>query len=287
MPRINNGGGTRRAHLQRMSQRKKPTPLWLQRLYRLGGVGLLVTAFLGIPYALYATGWLPEKYDQTKQSWLTHTAGTGLAVSDIYVVGRNETTGPDVLAAIDVQKGQPLLAFDPATAKERIEKLPWVRQARIERRFPGTVMVSLTERAPIGFLQKEGRLSLIDESGTVLATEGLARWAGLPILIGEGAPQHTPALLEILSNHPDLRPRIKAFTYIGQRRWDLHLTNNIIINLPETDPAAALERLESAQADSRVLEKDIRAIDLRLPDRMIITPTPAAQARAQQPKEGI
>jgi cell division protein FtsQ len=287
MPRINNGGGTRRAHLQRMSQRKKPTPLWLQRLYRLGGVGLLVTAFLGIPYALYATGWLPEKYDQTKQSWLTHTAGTGLAVSDIYVVGRNETTGPDVLAAIDVQKGQPLLAFDPATAKERVEKLPWVRQARIERRFPGTVMVSLTERAPIGFLQKEGRLSLVDESGTVLATEGLARWAGLPILIGEGAPQHTPALLEILSNHPDLRPRIKAFTYIGQRRWDLHLINNIIINLPETDPAAALERLESAQADSRVLEKDIRAIDLRLPDRMIITPTPAAQARAQQPKEGI
>ena len=47
------------------------------------------------------------------------------------------------------------------------------------------------------------------------------------------------------------------------------------------------ERLESAEADSRILEKDISVIDLRLPDRMIITPTPAAQARARQPKEGI
>lgn len=287
MPRLNNGGGTRRDHLRRMNQRKKPTPLWLQRFYRLGGIGLLISAFLGIPYALYATGWLPEKYDSAKQTWLTHTAGTGLAVSDIYVVGRNETASPDVLAAIDVQKGQPLLAFDPATARERVEKLPWVRQARIERRFPGTVMVSLTERAPIGFFQKDGRLSLVDETGTVLATEGLARWAGLPILIGEGAPQHTPALLEILFNHPNLRPRIKALTYIGQRRWDIHLLNNVVINLPETDPAAALERLESAEADSRILEKDISIIDLRLPDRMVITPTPAAQARARQPKEGI
>lgn len=288
MPRVS-GGGTRREHMQRMkNQRKKPTPLWLQRGYKIGGIGLLIAAFLGTPYALWATGWLPEKLHQVNLAWLSHTADAGLQINDdIYVTGRRETAPSDVLMALGIEKGQALLAFDPANAKQQVEKLPWVRQARIERRFPNTVMVNLVERAPIGFFQKNSQLSLVDETGTVLATDGLGRWAGLPILIGEGAPQHTPALLEILSSHADLRSRIKALTYVGQRRWDIHLTNAIVINLPENDPAAALERLESAQADSRILDKDISIIDLRQPDRMVITPTPAAQARSQQPKEGI
>lgn len=281
-------GGTRREHLQRMKQRKKPTPLWVQRAYRWGAVGGIVVALMGIPYALYATGWIPEKIDQMEQAWLARTAKAGLQVNDdIYVMGRNETAAADVLMALGLEKGQPLLAFDPEKARHQVETLPWVRQARVERRFPNTVMVNLTERAPIGFYQKDGHLSLVDETGTVLATDGLGRWAGLPILIGDGAPQHTPAMLEALSGHADLRLRIKALTYVGQRRWDIHLLNGIVINLPEDDPAAALERLESAEADSRILEKDISIIDLRLPDRMVITPTPAAQARARQPKEGI
>lgn len=278
--------GTRRADLQRR-QRKKPRPLWLQRGLRLGATALVLTAIVGTPYWMWHSGWLPGKIDAIETAWLNRSASAGLTADNIFVTGRNETSASDVLQAINISRDQPLLSFSPRDAKQRLENLPWVREASVQRRFPNTVMVNITERTPIGFLQQNRQLSLVDESGTILAKDGLGRWSSLPILIGEQAPQNAPVLMKELNGHPEIYRRVKAMTFINQRRWNLRLDNNVDVLLPENDTPAALDRLDRAQTDSHILEKDITAVDLRLADRMIVTPTPAAAARRAAPKEGI
>ena len=282
----NSDRGTRREHLQR-KQRKKPTPLWVQKSLKLGaifGVSLIV---LSIPTYLIKSGWVSQQVGRLQDSVIARTAKAGLVADNIFITGRTETAPGDVTLALGITKDQALLHFDPATARTQLEKLTWVKQARVERRFPNTVLVTLTERQPIGFYQKNEKLVLVDESATILATDGLNRWAGLPVLVGEGSPQAAPRIIEALQAHPDILHRVKALTLLNQRRWNLRLTNNVDVLLPEADPATALDRLQRAQDDSKVMDKDVLSIDLRQGDRMIVTPTPAAAARRTAPKQGI
>lgn len=278
--------GTRRADLQRR-QRKKPKPLWLQRGLRLGGVGIVLALLAGTPYWMWHSGWLPGKLTHMETALFDRTSQAGLSTDNIFVTGRNETVAADVVMALNITKNQPMLTFNPVEAKHRLENLPWVREASVQRRFPNTIVVNLTERTPIGFLQQDRQLSLVDESGIILAKDGLSRWAGLPILIGEQAPQRAPELMHMLNDHPEIYRRVQAMTLINQRRWNLRLNNNVDILLPETAMAEALARLDRAQSESHILDKDIKSIDLRLADRLIVTPTSGAAARQAAPKQGI
>jgi cell division protein FtsQ len=278
--------GTRREHIARRG-RKKPTPLWVVKARRYALLAGFATLALAGPYYALSSGWVGNKVDAAYASWLEHTAQAGLTANNIFVTGRSETAAADVTMAMNVTKDQALLAFNPTQARKQLKTLTWVKDARVERRFPNTIRVELTERTPLGFYQQKGKLVLVDADAATLATDGLDRWAGLPVLVGEGAPQAADKLMAALKEHPDLLKRVKAMTYFNQRRWNLRLNNNIDVLLPETDMARALERLQRAQADGKLLDKDIVAVDLRLKDRLIITPNRAAVIRQNAPKEGI
>jgi len=52
-----------------------------------------------------------------------------------------------------------------ALLKARLEAMPWVREAEIERLLPDTIFVRLDERQPLAFWQRQGKLVLIDRDG--------------------------------------------------------------------------------------------------------------------------
>jgi cell division protein FtsQ len=57
---------------------------------------------------------------------------------------------------------------------------------------------------------------------------------------------------------------------INGRRWTLKLDNGLDIRLPQEDTEQALARLEALERSSRIIAKDLIAIDLRLPDRVVV-----------------
>lgn len=268
------GAGTRRSDLQRKKRvpRKKPAPVWVHRWGWIGAAAGVVLILFGTVYWLASSGWVSQQIGRAERSFVAHSAEIGLAVRDVYVAGRGETRQQDVLSAMMVRDGQPILLFDPHLAQAELESLPWVRSARVERRFPSTVIVSLIEREPIGILQRGGQQALVDETGTVLTTQNLQRWKDLPVLVGNGAPQAAPELIRALVVFPDLYWRVRAMTFIYQRRWDLLLDNAVTVRLPEEDIDTALARLDRAQKEAHVLDGAARIIDLRLSDRMILEP---------------
>ena len=73
---------------------------------------------------------------------------------------------------------------------------------------------------------------------------------------------------------------LRASILVAERRWNLRLTNGIDVRLPETDVAAALDRLVALDRDKKLLSRDITMVDLRLPDRVTVRLSDAAaQAR--------
>jgi cell division protein FtsQ len=213
----------------------------------------------------------------------------GLTVSDIRVEGR-ETTDPEtILAALAAGPGTPILAVNPARAKEQLEALPWVHTAVIERRLPSTLYVRLVERKPLALWQHGGKLELIDREGAAIAVTGLDRFAKLPMVVGEGAASHAAEFLAVLASEPDLAARVTAAIRVGDRRWNLRIDNAVDVLLPAEAAASAWSQLARLERSSAILKREVLTVDLRLPDRLVVrvspepSKEPAISKRARPP----
>ncbi|MDE2164852.1 MAG: FtsQ-type POTRA domain-containing protein [Alphaproteobacteria bacterium] len=203
----------------------------------------------------------------------------GLALENVDVVGRRRQSVASILQALGVQRGMPMFDIDLATARRRLEMLPWIRSADVERQLPDTLFVRLTEREPFAFWQRGDTLSLIDRDGTVIQTDNVAQYGPRLVLVGDDAPAQAAGLVDMLATEPALARRVTAAVRFGDHRWTLHFDTGVEAALPETGAPAAWQRLASLEGRDHILERNIVAVDLRLPDRLIVrlAPTDAAK----------
>ena len=94
--------------------------------------------------------------------------------------------------------------------------------------------------------------------------------ASLLLLGGPGAPEHVGDLLLLLAYEPALVRELRAAVWVGQRRWNLILKNDVEIWLPEEDAVAALHRLATLDTAYRLLSREFGVVDLRLPDKLYL-----------------
>src|SRR3546814_12816220 len=94
---------------------------------------------------------------------LDASAEMGFQVQDVLVEGRVQTPREELLQALNVERGTPMLAFDPRAARVRVESLRWVAEAKVERRLQDTIFVRITERQPIAIWQHDGQFLLVDD----------------------------------------------------------------------------------------------------------------------------
>lgn len=194
----------------------------------------------------------------------------GLRIEQISLLGHKFTPDRAVFDALQIEASGSTLSFDSEAARRRIEALPWIKSATIERRLPSGLDVRITERQPFARWIDGARTALIDASGRVLAdiTPGAADH--LPQVAGIDAPRHTAPLLATLAAHPGLASRVRLAERIGGRRWRLHLDQQTVVELPADQIAQALGRLDALQRSTAILDRNSSLIDLRLADRMAV-----------------
>lgn len=208
--------------------------------------------------------------------------GVGLTVQHVILEGRRNTPTDMIRAALGVSRGDPLLDFSPEGARARLETIAWVQRAHVERRLPGTILVRIDERRPFAIWQNNARFVIIDREGKVVAADGLDQFGPLPLLVGPGADTQGAALHDLLRPHPEVAERVQAMVRIHERRWNLRLHSGTDVLLPEGAEGAAIQRLAELQREARLLDRPLAAIDLRLPDRLVLRPTRQAEP-AEQP----
>ena len=206
------------------------------------------------------------------------TGVAGLRVNQVLIEGRANTPEPLLRAALGVNKGDPILGFSVEQARQRIQSLSWVEHAAVERRLPGTVVVFLQERRPFAIWQHQGKFVLIDRAGQIVANQDVAQFRQLPLVVGAGAPAAAAELLDALTARPALQARIVAAVRVGERRWNLLMKSGTDVLLPEGHAEAALDRLMQLQQDHAVLDRPLAAIDMRLPDRLVLRPRPDSRS---------
>ena len=242
----------------------------LRRKLAIVAVALLGVAAAANSYLLWRDGHVAAGIAQGREGLVAGAAAVGFRIDEVLVVGRAETAHADLLAALGLARGAPIFAFDADAARRRVETLPWVRQARVTRMLPATVVVRIDEREPLALWQHQGRFALIDREGRVILRTRLERFADLPVVVGEDAPAHAARILAILAAEPHLMKRVTAMVRVGGRRWNVRIDGTIDVRLPEDGADAAWKRLAEYDRTQSLLNRNVRVLDLRLPDRLIV-----------------
>jgi len=133
-------------------------------------------------------------------------------------------------------------------------------------------VVNLQERRPFAVWQNQGKFVLVDRTGQVVTNQDVAQFPHLPLIVGQGAPTSAAGLLDALRERPALAEKVVASVRVGDRRWNLRMTNGSDVMLPEGHEVAALDRLLALQQQHSVLDRPLAAIDMRLPDRLVFRP---------------
>jgi cell division protein FtsQ len=264
--------------------RKRPRPAWLRWTIRFGITFATCASFGGGLVWGINSGWLPRELARAGDFVLAATADAGLSLQTVEVHGRGETRQPDILGAIGAARGAPLLGLDIDAMRERLSALPWIMSAEVERRYPDRLLVTVKEAEPMALWQRSQRLYLVSRGGKVIETADLGKYSKLLVIVGDNAPERAEALFDLLGQQPKLKDRVTAAVFVGKRRWNLRLDNGIDVKLPEQNPAAAWSRLADLQKQHGLLEKDVRIIDLRLPDQVVLRRAhPAAPSGSDAP----
>ncbi len=287
-PRHGRDAAARRARgaIQGAPSRPSRLRLWLRRrrfLLRSPGLRLLgVAAVVVLVVAVTTIGLRFGSFDPAARLGALRdgatelTAHAGLTVQEVLLEGSHNTPPESVREALGIRHGDPILGFSPQDAKERLEMIAWIEHAHVERLLPGTIRIRIEERRPFAIWQRDGRFSVIDRDGKVVATDNVGAFGRLPLVVGPGADRAAAAMVDLLRTAPEVMERVHALVRVGDRRWNLRLRQGTDVLLPEGHDRAAIGRLAELHARQGLLDRPLAAIDLRQPDKLVLRLPPAS-----------
>ena len=213
----------------------------------------------------------------------------GFGVDVVTVSGATHMSEKRILSIAGISWKSSLPFFDVDAARVRLEADPLVKQASVRKLYPNRIVIEIVERTPYGVWQKDGQVHAVAADGAPIDEVHDGRYINLPFVVGEGANLRVREFTALLGAMQELRPPVEAGILVGRRSWDLKLKDGMEIKLPEEDPQAAIATLLRLQRQSRILERDLLALDFRTPGRVFVRLTQEAAdawAAAHAPKKG-
>lgn len=251
----------------------RATRLWLSPLFR-------VAATIVVPVAalVFLAGWYLAQPAQQRlmRGWSADLRATIAArpefqIQQMEVAGASRDLTDEIHRRVGVTFPVSWFALDTELIEDRITALDAVASVRVAVDLGGAMRIAVTEREPAILWRQGPILQILDGEGHRIAY--LDRREGrsdLPLVTGTGADTAVPEALALIALSEPLRDRLRGLTRRGERRWDIVLTRDQRILLPETGASAALERVLAMDQATDLLDRDVPIVDLRDPDRPTI-----------------
>lgn len=221
-----------------------------------GAVAIATASWFGVPAAIGTA-----MADTTGQM--------GLRVEQVDITGIKRMNRETVYAVALEEQPKAMLRVDLELIRQRLLAYGWIADAYVSRRLPDRLLIHIVEREPAAIWQNGGSLTLIDAKGVPLEPVDRNRMPDLPLVIGPGADRQEAAYQRLLAAAPALKPRVKAATWVGNRRWDLTFDTGETLALPQDNAAAALVKFAELDGARSLLGKGWLRFDMRDPAKLV------------------
>lgn len=211
-----------------------------------------------------------------------------LGVRNVHVTGTRHVSDADIMDVTGLGPRDNLLLLSTGRVAQKVETLPWVKSAAVDRKLPGTVRVRVVERRPAMVLSLGPASWTVDAAANVLTagrtSKQLPVLGGLTlrhVVVGErlGSEAARSALAVYRSLEPQTRSRVAGVFAPTIERTTLSLRNGIAVRFGAPEELRAKSRVLAA------LMKQLKAtgstpsyIDVRVPSNPAVANAPAAPA---------
>lgn len=187
-----------------------------------------------------------------------------LGVRSVEIVG-NVTLAPEVIRkAAAVPELHPLATVDLAQVEQRVRGIRQVASAKVDRVWPATLRIEVTEREPVAQIPVGSQVAVLDRTGVVIELRDVAP-PMLPVLKvpapGTGDPATTAALEVITSLPSHLAGRVRQVTADTGEDVTLSLSDGRTVVWGGTDRPEAKARILTS-----LLRKKAEVYDVSSPD---------------------
>lgn len=176
-----------------------------------------------------------------------------------------------IRAILEPQLQKSSFRLDLQSLRAEIEALDAIRFADLRLVGDGVLAVTLTHRVPATLWLTGSTLQVLDAEGHRVGF-ALSRSAApdLPLIAGDGANTQVAEALALFEAASSLGDRVLGLVRVGERRWDVILTSDQRIRLPEIHAIAAMEKVVALHQAQDLLDRDLMVTDLRNPARPVL-----------------
>ena len=152
-----------------------------------------------------------------------------------------------------------------------ISQLSWVKDVNLSTNFNNKLNVEIFEYTPVGLLFYNNQLFYFSKDGKIIDKFREEINESLIIFYGNQASKEAYNLLNVISKTETVN-MIKEAYYINERRWDIKLHNNILVNLSEINIEESLKNYIKLIKKFNYSDiATIKGIDLRDNEKAIIS----------------
>ena len=186
-----------------------------------------------------------------------------LVVREVAVAGQRSVPAENVIAAAAVPMGMPLARQDVQAIAERATRIPAVQAASGTRQWPGTLLVTVTERQTVLAVRQGGDFLLVDATGVAFD-----RVPSAPsrVVQAEADPNDQALLADVgtvaAALPAELGRQVSLLTATGRERISLQLRSGVTVNWGN----AADSALKAQIVTALLKEKPRSTIDVSSPN---------------------
>jgi cell division septal protein FtsQ len=239
-------------------------------------VSFLIITFISLK--IFKPDAIEKIFHKTNLYFLHYLNLDNYQFEEIKITGNKRVTNQEIIDIVnstkrriftDSEEYQPLIQN---LIDEIKSQLLWISKITISRNMPNVLHITIEEYEPFAIWHSEDKKFIIDKDGNPVPYDekivNEEEFKNMIILSGRGANNHAKALFNIFAINPKLSEKIYSATWVGDRRWNIRLDNDLLVKLPEDDIYNAWQQLIKIYYQGKI--NDFRVIDLRINDKIYI-----------------
>ena len=192
-------------------------------------------------------------------TWWSLYQSKWFIAQEVTITGNSRLTPEQISAVAAVPIGNSLMSINPDVISEKIQTLPEIKIATVERGWPHAILITVTERNPIAVAATESGYNLIDEDGLNAGVVSAPPKGLLVIAAKPDSPAMTNAIQALAAIPAEWK--ITGLSAKTQDSVVATLSNGVVITLGSGERAA--DKVEVAEA---LIEKGYTVINVSAPD---------------------
>lgn len=204
-------------------------------------------------------------------------------VNTLIIEGAGDTLAREIRTSLGFEF--PISAFHVDLDKMRHDLVvrTAVSNAVVMIQSGGILAIDVDEVHPAAVWRREDTLALLSPQGDILRyVTDRTGYEDLPLIAGQGADEVLGEVAQLFAETGPIQAQLRGFVRVGERRWDIILSGDRKIALPEDEPVQALKDILVLSQAQDLLARGITLIDYRNKARPTVRLQEGALAELRQ-----